>query len=96
LVANAKRLAVSTHYPTDTTGTGSAIRNGFEGGGLKMKLQRSSNLLDKRLYVEVRRVLRLLERTRKTRSRVRLLIAHETGASRRKAHVRYGGAKPGR
>jgi hypothetical protein len=61
-----------------------------------MSVQRRSSLLDKRLHVEVRRILRLLERTRKTRHRARLLIAMENGAAGRKVHVRYGGARPGR
>ncbi len=39
-------------------------------------------LFQRRLRAEIRRILRLLERTRRTRQQVRLLIALESGASR--------------
>jgi hypothetical protein len=48
-----------------------------------MKLQRRGILLpDKQFHAEVRRILRLLEHTRRTRRMVRLLIALETGGSK--------------
>jgi hypothetical protein len=56
-----------------------------------MKLQRSSSVLEKQLHAEVRRILQLLERTRRTRRRIGLLIALETGASRRKTGIDSGG-----
>lgn len=61
-----------------------------------MRLQRRSTLLEKQLRAEVRRILQLLERTRRTRHQVRLMIARETGASRRKPGIRSGRVRPGR
>jgi hypothetical protein len=61
-----------------------------------MKLQRGSTLLEKQLRAEVRRILQLLERARRTRHRVRLLIALKTGVSRRKPGTRSGRVRPGR
>jgi hypothetical protein len=61
-----------------------------------MKLQRRSTLLEKQLRAEVRRILQLLERARRTRQQVRLLIALKTGVSRRKPGIRSRGVRPGR
>jgi hypothetical protein len=47
----------------------------------------------KQFHAEIRRILALLERIRRTRRRVRLLIATETGASRRKTVRKAGGVK---
>jgi len=46
-----------------------------------MKVQRSGSLQQRQLQAEVRRILRLLERTRQTRRQVRLLVALKTGGS---------------
>jgi len=54
-----------------------------------MKVHRRGSLLDRQLHAEVRRIRRLLERSRRTRRQVCLLIALRSGARRRKA-----GAKP--
>jgi len=48
-----------------------------------MRVKRKNPLFERQLHAEVRRILRLLDRTRRTREQVRLLIALETGASRR-------------
>jgi len=61
-----------------------------------MKVPRSSSLLDRRLQAEVRRILRLLERTRRTRRRIRLWVALETGVARRRMGTKSGGARYGR
>jgi hypothetical protein len=61
-----------------------------------MGVQPRNPLFDKQLHAEVRRILRLLERTRKTRQQVRLLIARETVASPRRARpVPYRPILPG-
>jgi len=49
-----------------------------------MGVRRKNPLFERQLHAEVRRILRLLDRTRRTREQVRLLIALETGASSRK------------
>jgi hypothetical protein len=49
-----------------------------------MRAERRNPLFQKRLHAEVRRILQLLERTRRTRGQARLLIALENRASRRK------------
>ena len=61
-----------------------------------MKLQRRSTLLERQLRAEVRRILLLLERTRRTRHRAKLLIGLQTGVSRRKQGIRSSGVRPGR
>ena len=52
-----------------------------------MKAQRKNPLLERQLHAEVRRILLLLERTRRTRREARLLVARETGTSRRKIAI---------
>jgi hypothetical protein len=49
-----------------------------------MKASRSTTLRNTQLLTEVRRILRLLERTRQTRRQVRMLIALRTGTPRYK------------
>jgi hypothetical protein len=46
-----------------------------------------SSLLDRQLNAEIRRITLLLERTRRTRQRVRRLIALKTGGPRRSRGV---------
>ena len=55
-----------------------------------MGLQRRSSLFERRLHAEVQRILALLERIRLTRRQARMLIALETGASRRKTGIKAG------
>jgi hypothetical protein len=57
---------------------------------------RKVSLCERQLRAEVRRILRLLERTRRTRSQARLLVARETDAWRRKAAHRSSRVRPGR
>jgi hypothetical protein len=54
-----------------------------------MKMQPGNRLLEKRLQVEIQRILQLLERTRRTRRQVRLLVALETRSPRRKTGVAF-------
>jgi hypothetical protein len=61
-----------------------------------MKVHRGSPLFEKQLRAEVRRILQLLERTRRTRQQVRLLIALKTGVSHRKPRIRSGRIGPSR
>lgn len=58
-----------------------------------MKVPQRGSLLERQLHAEVRRILRLLERIRRTRRRIRLLVALETGASRWKTGIRSGGVR---
>jgi hypothetical protein len=58
-----------------------------------MKVQRGGSLLERQLRAEIRRILLLLERSRLTRRRVRLLIAFRTGASRRESGTGSEGAR---
>jgi hypothetical protein len=58
-----------------------------------MKVQRGGSLLERQLRAEIRRILLLLERSRLTRRRVRLLIALRTGASRRASGTGSAGAR---
>lgn len=55
-----------------------------------MTLRRRGTMLDRQLRAEVRRILLLLERTRSTRRRARVLIALETAGSRRGAASKAG------
>jgi len=57
-----------------------------------MKAQRKNPLLERQLHAEVRRILLLLERTRRTRREARLLVERETGDSRRKIAIGSGSA----
>ncbi|HLY17218.1 MAG TPA: hypothetical protein VKR61_08325 [Bryobacteraceae bacterium] len=50
-----------------------------------MKPQARSTLFERQLRAEVRQIVQLLERTRRTRQQARLLVALETGAIRRRA-----------
>jgi hypothetical protein len=60
-----------------------------------MKLQSERSPSDKQLRAEIRRILALLERIRRTRHQARLLIASEEAReSRRKTACRSGGARP--
>lgn len=54
-----------------------------------MKVPPRSSLLERQLRAEVRRILLLLERSRRTRHQVRLMIALETGVARRRARIRF-------
>jgi hypothetical protein len=56
-----------------------------------MKVHRRESVPERQLHAEVRRILRLLERSRRTRQQARLIVALETGESRRKAGARPGG-----
>lgn len=58
-----------------------------------MTLPQGNNLLEKQLHDEIRRILLLLERTRRTRRRARRLVALETGVSHRKTGPGSGGLK---
>jgi len=58
-----------------------------------MKLQPGNRPLKKQLHAEIRRILQLLERSRRARRRVRLLMALETRALRRKMGMRARGAR---
>jgi hypothetical protein len=49
-----------------------------------MRVQRRNPFFAKQLHAEVQRILRLLERTRRTRQEARLLIARETHVLRPK------------
>jgi hypothetical protein len=51
-------------------------------------------VLKRQLRAEIRRIMLLLERIRRTRQQARLLIALETGVSRRKPRARVAGARP--
>ena len=55
-----------------------------------MKVGGTEGSFDRELHAEVGRILQLLERTRRTRHQARLLIALETGVSRRKAGRKLG------
>jgi hypothetical protein len=57
-----------------------------------MRLQRGRSLFEKQLDAEVRRILALLERIRRTRRRARVLIALES-ASRRKMGIKSDGVR---
>jgi hypothetical protein len=59
-------------------------------------MQPGNPLFQKRLHAEVRRILRLLERTRGTRRQARLLVALETRTSRRKTAVPFRARRTGR
>jgi len=84
-----KRSALSTHYSIGVN------RRRESGEGLRMRVQRGNPLFQKQLRAEVRRILLLLERTRRTRQQARLAIALETGVSPRRAGARAGGvARP--
>jgi hypothetical protein len=48
-----------------------------------MQRRPRNTLLERQLRAEVRQILQLLERARRTRQRARLLVALETGATRR-------------
>lgn len=61
-----------------------------------MNLRRKSSLQERRLRAEVRRILLLLERTRRTCRQAHLLVALTTGVSRRKPGTRPGGIRPRR
>jgi hypothetical protein len=61
-----------------------------------MKMQPGNRLLKKRLRAEIRRILLLLERTRRTRRQVRLLVALETRTSRRRTGIGSRALRSGR
>jgi hypothetical protein len=61
-----------------------------------MKMRPWNRLFQKRLHAEMRRILRLLERTRGTRRQVRLLVALETGTPRRKTARAFRARRLGR
>jgi len=61
-----------------------------------MRVERRITLLERQLRAEVHRILQLLQRARRTRHQVRLLIALETRGSRRKPGIKYRGVRPGR
>src|ERR1700691_908520 len=55
------------------------------GGTANMGTRRRDSLLERQLRAEIRRILALLEHTRGTRRRARLVVASRIGASRRQA-----------
>jgi hypothetical protein len=63
------------------------------GEGLRMRVTHQNQLLDKQLHAEIERILRLLERTRRTRQQARLLVALETGVSGRRTAASSGGIR---
>ena len=59
-----------------------------------MKMAPRNRLLEKQLQTEIRRILQLLERTRQTRRKVRVLVALEARASRRRTPTPFRALRP--
>ncbi len=59
-----------------------------------MKMEPRNRLLEKQLQAEIQRILQLLERTRRTRRKVRVLVALEARASRRRTVVPFRALRP--
>lgn len=59
-----------------------------------MKIEPRNRALEKQLQAEIQRILQLLERTRRTRRQVRLLVALDARASRRRMPLPFRAVRP--